>query len=201
MQIERQRAVVDADFFIKLTKYDDRNATLFQKIMDELDFQPVMHDYVAHTEIESFPEIDQLIRDRKIIVLKDKDFITDENREDYEEYFVDAFLQMNKYPCPDGEDLYTYSCEDESLGEIRSVFLAKAMRYPLFMSDDGNAKRLAERNSTSKQPLATWNIYETLKRCKDRGTSIRLKLLNPTIANVFRDRQDMLKELQRLYGE
>ena len=46
MQIERQRAVVDADFFIKLTKYDDRNATLFQKIMDELDFQPVMHDYL-----------------------------------------------------------------------------------------------------------------------------------------------------------
>ena len=64
------------------------------------------------------------------------------------------------------------------------------------MSDDGNARLLAKRNSTSRRTITAWSIYDTLKQCKESGTSITLKLLNPTICNVFRERQVQLNELQ-----
>lgn len=201
MEQKKTKAVVDADFFIKLTEYDDKHATLFLKVMDDLNIQPVMHAYVAKKEIKSFPAMESLIQDGKIIVLDYEEYITDDNQQDYQEYFEDAFEQMNRYDFPEGEDIYTYDCEDESLGEIRSIYMAKVLKYPYFMSDDGNAKRLANRNSTSKSKITTWNIFEVLKQCKQRGTSINLKLLNPTISNVFRDRQNQLKELQQMYGE
>lgn len=44
------------------------------------------------------------------------------------------------------------------------------------------------------------NIYDALIKCKENGTSITLKQLNPTISNVFRDRQNKLKVLQELYA-
>ena len=126
MGAEKTRAVIDADFFIKLAQYD-KKAVVFQKIMDDLNIQPVMHEYVARKEIKTIPEIQDLIQEGKIIVLNDTDYITDENREDYEEYFKQAYEIMNHYEFPDGEDIYTYECPDESLGEIRSIFMVKIL--------------------------------------------------------------------------
>ena len=200
MHEEKLRAVVDADFFIKMTDHDDQNATLFFTLMDDLEFQLIMHKYVAEMELKSFPELKKLIEAGKIIVLDYNDYITDANCEEYEEYFRDAFEQMNKYPFPENEDIFTYHCEDESLGEIRSVYMAKTLQYPYFMSDDGSAKQLADRNSTSKHPITTWNVYEALMQCKERGTRITLKMLNPTISNIFRKRQDKLKKLQEEFA-
>lgn len=74
------------------------------------------------------------------------------------------------------------------------------LQYPYFMSDDGLAKQLADRNSTSKHPITTWNVYEALMQCKERGTRITLKMLNPTISNIFRKRQDKLKKLQEEFA-
>ena len=201
MEHERQNAVIDADFFIKLTQYDDKRATLFRQLMEDLNIQPIMHAYVARTEIKSFPAIKELIQEGLIIVYDYSDYIDDQNREDYKDYFEDAFEQMNLYEFPDGEDIYTYDCEDESLGEIRSVYLAKTLKCLYFMSDDGNARRLAKRHSVGKHQIVAWDIYTALTECKQRGTHITLKLLNPTIHNVFRDRQKMLHELQRLYRQ
>ena len=200
MGAEKTRAVIDADFFIKLAQYD-KKAVVFQKIMDDLNIQPVMHEYVARKEIKTIPEIQDLIQEGKIIVLNDTDYITDENREDYEEYFKQAYEIMNHYEFPDGEDIYTYECPDESLGEIRYIFMVKILGYPYFMSDDGNARRLAEKNSTSKRRIITWSIYETLQWCKECGTSITWKMLNPIISNIFRNRQEQLNALKKIYNE
>ena len=200
METEKTRAVIDADFFIKLAQHD-KKAVVFQNIMDDLNIQPVMHEYVARKEIKTIPEIENLIQDGKIIVLNYTDYITDENREGYEEYFKQAYEIMNHYEFPDEEDIYMYECSDESLGEIRSIFMVKTLGYPYFMSDDGNARRLAEKNSTSKRRIIAWNIYETLKWCKERGTSITWKMLNPIISNIFRNRQEQLNTLKKIYNE
>ena len=108
---------------------------------------------------------------------------------------------MNHYEFPDGEDIYTYECPDESLGEIRFIFMVKILGYPYFMSNDGNARRLAEKNSTSKRRIITWSIYETLQWCKECGTSITWKMLNPIISNIFRNRQEQLNALKKIYNE
>lgn len=49
--------------------------------------------------------------------------------------------------------------------------------------------------------LEAMSIYDALKQCCVTKTSISLKQLNPVIHQVFRERQEKLKELQAMYAE
>lgn len=192
-------AVIDADFFIKMTQYAQDDGKLFLQLMHDLWVQPVTHKYVIDVELKDIPCIRKL-KDTGCIEIRDyEDYLTsDKSKEDYENYFLTAFEKMNLYAFPMGEDIYTYHCTDESLGEIRSLYMAKELGYEYFMSDDGGARRLAE--SLVNGPAA-WNLYQALVKCKEMGTSITYRQLNPTVTNVFRERRNMLKHLQELYAK
>ena len=169
------------------------------QFMEDLGVQPVMHKFVADIELKKDANIQDMVKAGCIEIRDYEDYlITDEDRADYEAYFLDAYESMNRFDFPEGEDIYTYFCEDEGLGEIRSIYMAKKLGYEYFMSDDGGAKRLAK---AFIKKLNVLNVFSALMECKKRGTSITLKQLNPTITNVFRERRDMLKVLQETYGE
>lgn len=200
MIIEENRfAVIDADFYIKMTEYAADRGSLFLQLMKDLGVQPVMHKFVAEIELKKDTYIQDLVKAGEIEIRSYDDYlITERDREEYEAYFLDAYESMNRFDFPEGEDIYTYFCEDEGLGEIRSIYMARKMGYEYFMSDDGGAKRLAR---AFIKELCVLNVFHALMECKKRGTSITLKQLNPTITNVFRERRDMLKVLQEVYSE
>lgn len=193
-----QRAVIDADFYIKMTEYANDKGVLFLQLMQDLGVKPVMHKYVAKVELKDNPYIRDMIDCGTIEVLDYEDYLLSEREKvDYETYFVEAYEVLNRFDFSEKEDIYTYSCKDESLGEIRSIYMAKKLGYRYFMSDDGGARVLAKKFWTSPIVL---NVYNALLQCKERGTVITLKQLNPTITNVFRERQDKLKILQNTYA-
>ena len=76
--------------------------------------------------------------------------------------------------------------------------MAKKLGYDYLMSDDGGAKRLAL--AFLKAPIVL-NVYSALLKCREKGTSITLKQLNPTITNVFRERQEQLRVLREKYAQ
>ena len=47
---EQTGAVIDADFFRKITEYEYGTA-LLQRVMKELNLNPVMHEFVAEIEL------------------------------------------------------------------------------------------------------------------------------------------------------
>lgn len=194
---DKRYAVIDADFYIKMTEYACDHGNLFLQVMNDLGVQPVMHEYVINVELKDDIYIKKLKEDGCIEVRDYADYLgPGKSKDDYEDYFLTAYEQMNRWDFPEGEDIYTYHCEDESLGEIRSIYMARELGYEYFMSDDGGARRLAE--SFINGPVA-WNVYQALVKCKERGTSITYKQLNPTITNVFRERKNMLQHLKELY--
>lgn len=194
-----QCAVIDADFYIKMTEYACDDGKLFLQLMKDLGVQPVMHDFVANTELKDSPCIADMKTSGAIQIIRYEHYLkTEKDKKDYEEYFLEAYEKMNLFEFPEKEDIYTYSFKDESLGEIRSIYMAKKLGYGYFMTDDGGAKRLA--NSFLRNPIVL-NVYNALLKCKEKGTSITLKQLNPTITNVFRGRQEQLKILQSAYAE
>lgn len=194
-----QCAVIDADFYIKMTEYACDDGKLFLQLMKDLGVQPVMHDFVANTELKDSPCIADMKTSGAIQIIRYEHYLKSEkDKKDYEEYFLEAYEKMNLFEFPEKEDIYTYSFKDESLGEIRSIYMAKKLGYGYFMTDDGGAKRLA--NSFLRNPIVL-NVYNALLKCKEKGTSITLKQLNPTITNVFRGRQEQLKILQSAYAE
>ena len=66
MDNEMQKAVIDADFYIKLTKYASDNGKLFCQVMGDLGVHPIMHKYVAEVELRVCTELKDFITQGKI---------------------------------------------------------------------------------------------------------------------------------------
>lgn len=197
----KDKAVIDADFFIKMTAYDTEG-TLFLQLMEALGLQPVMHQYVAGTELRKVDIAQKLVKEQKIQVVDYSDYIEEpSSKEDYRDYFFRAYEKMNRFDFPENEDIFTYHAEDESLGEIRSIYMAKMMGCPIFMSDDRLARKLATDIFLPQKPIEAKSVYRALMDGKKLGTSITLKQLNPTISNVFRNRKELLEKLRDAYAD
>lgn len=59
-------AVIDADFYIKMTKYACDRGALFLQLLKDLGVQAVMHKYVAETELKTDAYIQEFINSGQI---------------------------------------------------------------------------------------------------------------------------------------
>lgn len=73
------------------------------------------------------------------------------------------------------------------------------MGYMYFMSDDADAKYLANNFFSSKCKVTVKTLFDVLVMCKENGTGLRWKDINPTVTNVMRKRQDRVEQLKKLY--
>lgn len=193
------KAVIDADFFIKSTKYD-QGTGLFMQIMHDLNMHPVMHRFVADTELKDNPYLLPLINNNQLTVIDYKAYLLDDkDQAEYDEYFRDAYERLNHFSFPNEEDIYEYAQPRESLGEIRSLYMAMKSNYTYFMSDDGGSRLLAKNFFSSKHTINIKSLYEVLVQCKEQGTCLTWKKINPTVKNAMHSRQDKIESLRNLY--
>ncbi len=195
----RIKAVIDADFFRKLTEYE-KGIKLFLHIMDDLDMEPVMHEFVADTELKGNEYLQKLLAAEKVSIVHYKDYLGEEDREEYERYFLEAYERINHFDFPNGENIYQYSECGESLGEIRSLYMARKKGYVYFMSDDADAKTLAESFFSSKRTVTVISLFDAFIICKQKNTRLEWKDINSTVTNAMRKRQDKIKRLKELYA-
>ena len=92
-----------------------------------------MHHYVYEVELRKSIAVKQLVEKNQIEVYQTEEFVTDEK--EYREYFLDAYEWFNRFELKEGENIYTYHEEDESLGEIRSLYLAKKKEQKLLLNN------------------------------------------------------------------
>lgn len=197
---EQIKAVIDADFFRNITEYE-RGNDLFLKVMDELGMKPIMHEFVANTELKENKYLEELKDTGKISIVSYEEYLRAEDRAEYEEYFIEAYESINYFDFPKGSDIYEYADKDESLGEIRSLYMANKMGYIYFMSDDGGAKALARKFFSSKRAIKVESLYDVLVMCKEKDTKLQWKDINPTVTNAMQKRQDKVNSLRQLYGK
>lgn len=193
------KAVIDADFFRKATEYD-RGTKLFLHMLDDLSMQPVMHEFVAGTELRRNEYLNQLLQADRITVIHYGDYLLgDSDKEEYKEYFLDAYERMNRMDFPKDEDIYRYSDPQENLGEIRSLYMAMKKGYRYFMSDDADSRQLAKNFFSNKHVVEVESLYDILVMCKEKGTDLTWKDINPTVSNAMNKRQDKIEKLRELY--
>lgn len=195
----RTKAVIDADFFRNATEYD-QGVTLFLRMLDGLDMQPVMHEFVAETELRQNKYLGQLIQTGQLAVIRYEDYLqSNAEKEEYKEYFLEAFGRINRYDFPKDKDIYQYSDGQESLGEIRSIYMAMKKGYRYFMSDDGDSRVLAKNFFSSKHAVEVASLYDVLITCKGKGVGLSWRDINPTVMNAMNKRQDKIAHLKELY--
>ena len=197
---EKMKAVIDADFFRHITEHE-RGIKLFLHVMSDLGMVPVMHEFVAQTELKGNTYLQELLKSGSVSVVSYTEYLAQSDKEEYEEYFRTAFERINMYDFPEEENIYSYADQGESLGEIRSLYMAKKMGYLYFMSDDADARTLAKGFFAGRNAVTVKTLYDALIMCKDRDTTLRWKDINPTVTNVMRTRQDRISDLKKIYSE
>jgi two-component system sensor histidine kinase YesM len=166
MENKMQKAVIDADFFIKLTEYASDNGKIFCQVMDDLGVQPIMHRYVAEVELKRAESLKKLIDEGKITIIDYDEYIDRNDDENYKYYFQCAYERMNCFDFPDEEDIYTYHAIDENLGEIRSIYLARQlnpMMHKVFRNRQKQLKELREQETVkeiSENEITTGNLKD-----------------------------------------
>ncbi len=127
------------------------------------------------------------------------DYLMEEDKKSYDNYFREAYERINYFSFPEGEDIYTYADREESLGEIRSLYMARKMGYLYFMSDDADSKTLAKAFFSRKSGIVVKTLYEVFVLCKERETDLTWKDIKVTAANAMRTKQHQLNQLKELY--
>ncbi len=67
------------------------------------------------------------------------------------------------------------------------------------MSHDGQSKFFAKNYFSSKQATVVNSLYDVLVKCKERGTELTWKDINPTVSNAMNKRQNKIESLKELY--
>ncbi len=194
-----EQTVVDADFYIKLTK-NELSTRLFEKILQGMEMDPVMHKYVYSVELKGDPYIGGLHRKNALLVLDYSDYLlTEDEREEYRKYFLDAYEYMMGEEFDEGNDIYTYDEKHEHLGEIRSVYLAMKKEIPYFSSDDKDAGKLAERYvSNSAHRVEVLTVEKALRVFTDNGHVVKWSELKNCIPKAYKDDENAIERIKEI---
>ncbi len=142
--IERQKVIVDTDFMNYMTRGKDGLEYYFDKIVDDLKLEPVVHEFLYEKEMMGNPLVSKLVREKRLTVIKYQDFLTDLDDTYYSNLFSDLYKFCNDRPLNFGKaNFRTYQESEANLGEIHSVILALYTEYPLFLSNDNGSKTMA----------------------------------------------------------
>lgn len=174
MVAARNKAVIDADFFNKITN-DGTDTSLFKAVMDEFSFEPVMHLYVYDYELAANSAAHTLVN-QGYITIEDESMFWATNAVSYQRLFLMLYRTMNGKQYSGVADVRAYHHSGENLGEIRSSLLALYNGYNYFMSDDQGAKYYITSSFSSRHPIKIMNLYDTFEEIGNRpGHSLKWK--------------------------
>lgn len=159
-----KKAVIDNDFFEYLTNrgrlHED---TYFLRVMEELDYYPVVHQFVYEKEMMGNSIAAQLVESGKMKVIRYKDFLETPLKEQYyNAMFLDLYRNCNmREPKNHYINAMSYQESKANVGEIHSVLLALMNGYDLFLSNDNGSKTLAQvKINTAAYQLKVWNLID-----------------------------------------
>lgn len=186
--MSKKEVLVDTVFLEKLTK-GGKNIEIFIKILNDLEFIPVVHPYLANNELDMFPYFTKLVDDGHIKVAAYGDFLRDEeDKELYEKYFTDIHREMRKYleaaggkkqlnelAIPNGQTVFTYRKASMSLGDVHMILMAFFMKMPVILTEDSDIDLLRSitnrKMSSDSYKLQIYNAVDLLKKIAQKEVS------------------------------
>ena len=147
----KTEVLVDTEFLQKLSA-EGKNIEGFKKVLAELEFQPVIHPYVADEELGMYSYFEKLVKERYLRVATYDEFLKDDgDRVLYSNYFQmlhDALREyLEKSKCPKKLDklillpeqtVFEYRRAGMSLGDVHMVLMASFAHIPVILSDDSD---------------------------------------------------------------
>ena len=153
-------------------------------------------------ELKNNDRLNTLIKNGKIEIVSDNDYI-EKNDANYIDYFNEAYYLLNDRSL-DGEDVMLYGYDvprwEESLGEIRSVYLAYVMNYRIILSNDSDTLLLTKRISSSKHVIESVRLEKLLLNNPKQGGSLTWKDIRITVDRAYNNRQEIREKIYAAYN-
>ncbi len=209
----RKQVLVDTVFLNKLSQYGKEIDT-FKRLIDELDFKPVVHPYVARNELDMYPFFTKLVDEGYIEVIEYDAFLSDdEDKKYYESLFFDVHdeirehleaiggkKQLPKLTIPNHQSVFTYRKASMSLGDVHMILMAFFLQIPVILTEDSDLELLRSitrrKMSSSTYELDIIDAVDVLIRVAQKKDNSFTKAELTSIAKKIgeRSRQSDIKQ-------
>lgn len=151
--MNKPEAIVDTCFLHKFSK-EGKNVELLKKILQNLDFQPIIHPYIWKNELEMYSYIEKLKNDGMIRIASYEEFLLDEDdTELYTQQFKELYKHLGEYyemtgskkradALPDNCDIFSYRKSGTSIGDVHVILMAAYSDIPVIFTEDGDIPAL-----------------------------------------------------------
>ena len=162
----KKKVIVDTDFMRYLNRPTDGSGIeILEKIIDDLDIELVVHEFLYNKEMMGDPLVKKLKEDELLTVIEYDEFVDESMEILYEKLCEDLYAYLNGRNLDwKGNSYRTYQESEANLGEIHCIILAMFTGYDIIFSNDKGAKTLAKvKVNTSGYKLNVKNIIDVLR--------------------------------------
>lgn len=176
--MSKPEALVDTCFLQKFSK-EGKNVELLKRVLENLDFQPVIHPYLWEHELSMYSYVKELEKMGLIRIASYEEFLFDEDDvELYTQQFLELYEQLGKYyeiinskkhvePLPENCNIFTYRKARTSIGDVHIILMAVYLQIPVVFTEDGDIEAL---NSLARRKIYSeiyqMDIYNALDAVK-----------------------------------
>lgn len=210
--MSKKEALVDTCFLHKITT-NGKKIDYLKSVLSELEFQPVVHPYVAKNELDMSYYFKQLVDEGFIRIAEYDEFLIDEEDK---EYYINLFSvihdeireyyengkhkkKLERLELPPNQTIFTYRKSGMSLGDVHMILMAFFIRMPVIITEDSDInvlKGITKRHFNSE--LYSMEIYNTVDLLlkiskKETNTLTKKELLSILLDSGERAHQSELK--------
>lgn len=185
--------VVDTCFLQRLSS-EGKKIDNIKKVLDELEYIPVVHPYMYQHELSLHSYFQKLVAEAYIRVIPYQEFQKDEiDRQTYEAYYnvlyeemrvtleaVGGPKQIEKLILHKGQTIYDTHKQGSSMGDVHMILMASYLRIPIILTEDsdiGLLRNIADkRMKLGQYSLQIWNSIQLIEKiAQKQDSSITLK--------------------------
>lgn len=200
--MSKPEALVDTCFLQKFSK-DGKNVGMLKKILENLDFRPVIHPYIWENELKIFSYMEKLKEEGWFrIASYDEFLLDDDDAELYKQQFSELYILLGEYyeminskkhvsALPDNCDIFTFRKAESSIGDVHVILMASYSQIPVIFTEDGDITAL---KSIAQRKIQTesyqMEIYDALG-------ALELIIKKPDCPFSKKEVEKILNELQK----
>lgn len=198
---EKKKVIVDTDFMNYMTRGKDGLDYYFSRITEDLNLEPVVHEFLYQKEMMANPLVRKLVSENKLKVMKYEDFITEGDYRYYSQLFADLYKFCNGKQLNYGSrNFRTYQESEANLGEIHSVIMAMYTGYSLFLSNDNGAKTMAKTKiNTAQYSLDVKNVIDVCREIAVKENSLFTKKDFVNLTKGDETRKQYIQEIKEIW--
>ncbi len=213
----KTEVIVDTCFLQKLSS-EGQAIHNIKKVLDELEYTPVVHPYIYAQELSLHSYFVRLVDSGYIRVIDYNEFQTDAtDKQTYEAYYdvlyeemrktleaMNSPKQVGKLCLKKGQTIYNTHKQGSSMGDVHMILMAAYLQMPILLTEDSDIEMLrniAERRmQLGKYSLKIFNGVQLIEEiAKKKDSTMTVKEIE-AILKSMRER-NVVSDIKKVWRE